>query len=646
MTSGHQPLPKTWLAGVVFCAVMITVVLAVHHGNLMAGQGLLRDNVPIVGNNDGYFYLDRATSIAAEGRGVAGIFTDKRQSMLLPYLLAAVAGTDRSTLHLMAAYIGPVLSLSMLLAVLPWAMEFRSRFVMAAAPILALLAPYWIARTHVGFLDTDSLVPGLCSLSMYCLFRFASGTRRRTVWALLYVVLLAILWFWWRPGAFLVGGFLFCYLIYPSWARTDVLLKGVLVGAFVCAVGLAVAGIRPFSEYGAYVSAHLGLVFGGTEQDLLGTAIRELGGVSPGILGQKTLGSPWLLLPVVLGAAGYCFRYRWKALFLMSMGCFGAASMISQRFIPLFVPVAALLAAYGVALCVTWVIGFFARFPGGESMARPVMTVAGMAFLLTCAARNAVHYEPESYFSKSDFVLADTVRRTLPPETVLWSWWDYGYFLQYLTGMKTFFDGGSQTEATCFVAAYPLMQEDLARASAWIRHYAFAWPRLDTGMRGAGWDEYVTSLTEGLGEDDGEASVALVLPARVNTTVGYLYSFAHVFDTTVPPVANHLDIFPKTGFAYDADAQTVVVPEAMVVKGYDSVGSVLDATGKEPGQLDFTALPDPYLVFSRTTDFLAVTDRAVIGSVLFRLLGLFEYDRHSFEPLYFDSRSGGVWLVR
>jgi undecaprenyl-diphosphooligosaccharide--protein glycosyltransferase len=107
-----------------------------------------------------------------------------------------------------------------------------------------------------------------------------------------------------------------------------------------------------------------------------------------------------------------------------------------------------------------------------------------------------------------------------------------------------------------------------------------------------------------------------------------------------------LDLFPKTGFAYDADARTVVVPEAMVVKGYDSVGSVLDATEKEPEQVDFNALPDPYLVFSHTTDFLAVTDRAVIGSVLFRLLGLFDYDTRYFEPVCFDFRSGGVWLVR
>ena len=283
--------------------------------------------------------------------------------------------------------------------------------------------------------------------------------------------------------------------------------------------------------------------------------------------------------------------------------------------------------------------------PFGGKRAR-VAVVAVSAVLLVGVGINSVRgFEPKSAFSRGDVALAGTIKAGLPPDTVLWTWWDYGYFFQYLTGMKPFFDGGSQTPATCFTAAYPLMQSDQDVAALWMRHFATVRPRLDLTRKGEGWAGYVAEVEASLPLTRSGPSVAVVIPAQTYAATGFLYAFAHAFGTEVPPVVNRLEFFGKEGFAYDGTANTVTVPEAMVERGYDSVGAVLDATGRTPEDYDLAALPDPYLVFSRDADFLAVTDRAVVGSVLFRLLGLFEYDRRLFEPVSFDSRTGGVWRV-
>jgi undecaprenyl-diphosphooligosaccharide--protein glycosyltransferase len=140
--------------------------------------------------------------------------------------------------------------------------------------------------------------------------------------------------------------------------------------------------------------------------------------------------------------------------------------------------------------------------------------------------------------------------------------------------------------------------------------------------------------------------VALCLPARVYTTVGSLYAFTHVFDEHPPAVANHLDLFDKGDFRYDGEAGTVVVPQAVVDKGYSGFGSVLDLTGKTVDQFDFAALPDPYLAYSEHTDFLAVTDRAIVRSVLFQLLGLYRSEPALFEPVRaFGLHTGGLWRI-
>ncbi|WP_031482057.1 hypothetical protein [Maridesulfovibrio frigidus] len=605
--------------------------------------------VPLVGNNDGYYYLDQAYTLAEQHIGIEGVINDSRQSMLLPYFLAAVAGLDKMRLQSIAAYLGPILSLSMLLAVLPWGIKIRSPFVMGASAFLALFAPYWVTRTHVGFLDTDSLVPGLCLFALFCVFQFSTKEVKRWYWISLYVVILFFLWFWWRPGALLSAGFIICYLVYPTGNRLDISLKIFLLCGFIVAVGLMIFGVKPFSQYAEYIKDHVYLAFGGSANFLLSSSIIELRGVVLWELGQKSLGSGWLLIPAVCGTICYCVRYRTKAIFLTFAWCFGLASMISQRFIPLFVPVAAFFTAYCSIVVCSWVSSQIAlRFALQTNKIEYLLKVACLPLLLGCVFVNAATYQPKTYFSRNDFVLAKKIRATFPPNTLIWTWWDYGYFFKYLTGMDAIFDGGSQTELTCFTVAYPLIQKDMAVAASWMKYFAVSsHNQLDTNMKNEQWSVFLTDFTQkkmGTAEISNRP-VALCLPARVYTTSGYLYSFAHVFESKTTPIVNHLDLYSKNGFRYDSSTSSVEVPEEIIIKGYNSFGGVLDTTNKIPEQIDFTSIPDPYLVFSDSSNFLAVTDRVLVESVLFRLLGLFNGDIRYFSPIFFDYRFGGIWLV-
>lgn len=634
------------IVAVILLGLAMNGALAIHHTGLLVERGLHEGGVPYVGNNDGYYHLDNARTLAHEGKGLMDVFADSRQSMFLSYLLAGVAGTDTAARHQLAAYLGPLLGLSMLLAVLPWGFDCRSRFVALTAPLLALLAPYWVTRTHVGFLDTDSLVPGLCLFALFCVYRFVTGTGRRWTWIALYVLVLCALWLWWRQGAALSAGFLLILLVYPSKDRAGQMLKLAFGIVILCVVGLSAFGVEPLAGYAASAIIHVKLAFGGAGDSLLSSAISELGGMTVEELGRESLGSPWMLLPAVAGTILYCLHEERRAIFLVAGWAFGAAALIAQRFIPLFIPVAAFFAVYGVATVCSWggqLLRSWAADRGGV-----ILSTLCVPLLFFGVIWNCLTYEPESYFSRSDYRLAETVRSTFPSETLLWTWWDYGYFFQYVTGMDTYFDGGSQTDVTCFVAAHPLMHSDMDRAADWMRHFSVSsWKQLDLTRRGTEWSGYIKSFEQDIaGRAETGLPVALVLPSRVYTTTGYLYVFAHVFDEVVPPVTNHLDLFPKAGFEYEPGGKSVVVPEVVLNKGYESFGAILDATGKSPAGLDLSVVPDPYLVFSDTTDFLAVTDRHLVETVLFRLLGLLAYDTKRFEPVDFDYRFGGVWRVR
>jgi len=623
--------------------------MAQYHSTLLVEQGMQSNGVPLVGNNDGYFYLDQAKALAHGDNGWSAFIHDPRQSMLLPYFLSVIASFDETSLQYVAAYIGPLLGLSMLLAVVPWGVEVKSPFVVCASALLAVFAPYWIARTHVGFLDTDSLMPGLCFWAMFSVFRLSVATVKRWFWAVSYVVSLLLLWFWWRPGAFLSFGFILCYLIYPCHKKRERTVK-IVVGAGIIGFGAFIlSGVSPFFKYSQYIIAHFKLAFGGVSGALVSDAIIELRGVTLEALGTKCLGNVWLLIGAVYGTVVYCVRFRWRALFLASTWVFGVAAIITQRFIPLFVPTVAFFSTYGVVVICDWASGKLCSCCSLSAIrARIVLLAVCSPLLLGGVAANVFTYQPKSYFTKNDLMLADKIKNSFPAETLLWTWWDYGYFFKYYSGLEVFFDGGSQTDTTCFIAAYPLVQSDMAVAATWMKYFAVSSSSLpDIGKKEGKETDYLTQLVNKITHAGKHVKrpVALCLPARVYTTSDYLYSFAHIFDASVPPLQNHLELFPKEGFMYDPNLNSVVVPEEIVADGYDSFGSVLDVTGKDPSQYDFARIFDPYLVYSDQTDFLAVTDRAMVGSVLFQLLGLFKDDKQYFEPVYFDYKAGGIWRV-
>ena len=75
-------------------------------------------------------------------------------------------------------------------------------------------------------------------------------------------------------------------------------------------------------------------------------------------------------------------------------------------------------------------------------------------------------------FTSQDVAVARAMAKSASPGALIWTWWDYGYFLQYVTGKKTFMDGGTQHPERTFVAAYPMACQDPELASNWMRYFA------------------------------------------------------------------------------------------------------------------------------------------------------------------------------
>ncbi|MBF0518752.1 MAG: hypothetical protein HQK92_03420 [Nitrospirae bacterium] len=64
------------------------------------------------------------------------------------------------------------------------------------------------------------------------------------------------------------------------------------------------------------------------------------------------------------------------------------------------------------------------------------------------------YYMPSPIVSTKLFQTFLDIKKTLPPRSVIYSWWDYGYAIEDLTGFATFHDGGSQFSDKTPLIAY------------------------------------------------------------------------------------------------------------------------------------------------------------------------------------------------
>ena len=125
------------------------------------------------------------------------------------------------------------------------------------------------------------------------------------------------------------------------------------------------------------------------------------------------------------------------------------------RFIMLFaLPVAILSGNLTGEIC--------ALMDKGKMMDRGFYKIALIAFMtfptLYGSYRSYADSQPSVYADMGDAMI--TIRENTPPDTILISWWDYGYFFEEKAQRRTLFDGGSQSGIRSYWVAKALSAAD------------------------------------------------------------------------------------------------------------------------------------------------------------------------------------------
>lgn len=515
-----------WSKAALLLAVLaVGVVLRVHDYAVWQDKQALHffEGEPLLLNADGYQYLRLARDLR-EGayHPVDELRTTPEhppRPMPPPLLsVATVALSSATTLSLpwAAAALPVFLSLCLALPVLALFRLFRfppsAFFASLVAALAALASRPYVARTSLGFYDTDCLIVFFSFSAAVLALGFGQCRGRRRYWYLLAAAGNAGLFGWW-------------------WDQAPEAVALICLAPLLSSIALL---YRPARREGIVFGATAALLAGAwltTMPEVLTTALHSVRDVLAHGVKGATAGFPDVSADIVeLEAVTLAALIReWPALSLVALLALAGLLWLAwakprDAAVALTVPLVVALSVFlfGMRLLIFWaplvgvglgclVVAALRHFASRRSWLGA--SAAGAAALIAVAPTTALEFsEPAPAPLVTNIAPAmSRIRERTPQNAVIWTSWTFGYPIMYFTGRRTIADGQWMSGERRVYANLPLVSHDSAFARRFMRfHVAHGVAgqravQAASGSAGGG----LRWLKEHLGGDPAQAARAL-----------------------------------------------------------------------------------------------------------------------------------------
>jgi dolichyl-diphosphooligosaccharide--protein glycosyltransferase len=312
------------------------------------------------------------------------------------------------------------------------------------------LSAAYLVRSSIGRIDTDQLNLGFMYL-MFGLVTFA-GLAKSRISSLAWCVaagLTANLFMWWYGKAELV----FMAAVALGWIL--IFLQRNLVTAACGTIGfLLISGITLFnpleSSYLQDVVLHSNFIFPNTF-----STITEIRTVSFSQILFNTTGSIEMGIVCLAGLALFLVRHPVIAFAYGPLVAFGLLNfVIGNRAIFYSAPIMWFGAAFLITTTARFIALNLSENSYGLRWDQSATFLAACLAMIIAWANSPTDYVPRPSFPKPVLEGFTSLKASADPtNSVVATWWDYGYASMFFNELPTFHDGGSQTTpSTHFVA--------------------------------------------------------------------------------------------------------------------------------------------------------------------------------------------------
>ncbi len=442
--------------------VLLVVFLILVIFNLKDISSFFKENV--ITGYDGYYYARLSEEIPyQENIDKLRNVPDFLERESIPNLLSFLGFTLSFIFpkEYIYAFLPPLLSVLFIFPLFLWIKRFSNIFLFIPSALIGGLSSVYFVRTYTGKFDTDCLILFFVFLIILFITLSLENMRERGK-AILYSSLTGISYitfYWLYPKPvfsliFLFSFFIGFFLFYFHSLKNRYLLINFILSLSIFSLFVIKdfpSGINFFKSI--YNSYFLKLP---SKSSFLPISIEsftsELQPVDLKTMIEITTANPVIFVLSLIGLFLATVRYLKYMFLTFPFILLGFSSFFSgERFVIYTAPFLGL----GFGVFIYAVVVFLKRY---TTLNKNLIRNGALGFALFFSV------PPNTFFIKVKPVLQDEVyrdfnslREILKKNSYIWSWWDYGYAIEYLTRKGTYIDNGNKNVIKAYSIARSLL---------------------------------------------------------------------------------------------------------------------------------------------------------------------------------------------
>lgn len=438
----------------------------------------LFNDEPILTTFDGYYYLTLARDMVEgtynpvdERRAVPESPMRPSPAPLMSVMAATVAAVTPYSLNWIGVVLPAILGVLLIIPVYGIGRAYGGSLMGLVAAMVAVLSPFYVARSGLGWFDTDCMLVTWVMMASWLAMRFAEETTLKRHYYLAAALVNWMLTLWWwdqtpHVATILVLSPLFAAMLF--FYRPPV--KQWFISGFMVAIAIGVV----LSFFGA----DLFLNMFNRALSMLGYVSKQANGPFPNIgvsiseqvkpdlqtLVDATTGNLWVLMFAASGLVAMLWNYRLRSVFIAApIGLALLGGFTAFRFLIFAAPIVGLGIAYLVHLI--W----------RKSHHQKVFSGLAILFAVACIwpiydasiHRKGIYPTQQPAMVKGIHQLSELT----PSDAVAWSWWDNGYPINYWGRRATISDGQKHGGERSMYNAIPYVTANFRLSANFMQFY-------------------------------------------------------------------------------------------------------------------------------------------------------------------------------
>jgi len=372
---------------------------------------------------------------------------------IIPSFLSKLSGIN---LEIFFITLPPIFSVLFIIPLYFWSRKFAPIHVFFGGALLGIFNLIYFNRTSPGRFDTDSLILFFVFLIILLITQATQDIKRSYVYIFLAGIIFNLFMWWYKKPIFSLF-FVVSIILGLYFAKDNFKSLVLKVLVFITVIGPVFFVESVFKSFWHYLK---GYIFKDVSQIIPVSIFSTITELKPVTLNEFVTYTTDNFLTLLMGLLGliilFIKNYRYMVISLPFILIGLTAFFAGNRFIMYISP----FIGMGLGYIFYLTANYLSTRLNILHSRKIVYIISALLVIFFSFPPQRLYAESEPIIKNNLWVEMKKLDEILEKNSYIWTWWDYGYFLQYLLNRGTYVDNGNFNNIKLYFFSHSLMIDD------------------------------------------------------------------------------------------------------------------------------------------------------------------------------------------